>query len=80
MPIAFADGIAPGEWTKTPSQQSAFLILTAGKRYYLEVGRTCGTNQDHLAVAWQPPGGQREVISGEFLSPFKLVNQKGKKP
>jgi len=32
------------------------------------------TDGDHCSVAWQPPGGQREVIPGEFLSPF---NTKG---
>ena len=45
--------------------------ISAGKRYYVEVLRHCGTGPDHLAVAWQPPSGRIEVISGEFLSPLK---------
>jgi hypothetical protein len=73
IPIAYAEVTSIGEWTRTksPIQQSTPLTLTAGKRYYIEVQRYCGAGPDHLAAAWQPPGGQREIISGEFLSPFK---------
>ena len=71
MPIAWAEETDSGEWTKSPSQRSVPLTLTAGKRYYIEVLRHCGTGPDHLAVAWQPPGGRIEVIPGEFLSPLK---------
>jgi hypothetical protein len=74
--IGFSEGTAPGKWATT-SQQS--LTLVAGKRYYIEVVRRTGTGPNHLAVAWQPPGGQLEVISGEFLSPFKPM-PKEKKP
>jgi len=78
VPIAWANGTVPDEWTKSLSQQSPSLTLTAGKQYYLDVLRKSGTGPDHLAVAWQPPGGQREVIPGKFLSPFK-VQSKGEK-
>lgn len=74
--IAYSEGTAPGKWATTSHQS---LTLVAGKRYYIEVMRRTGTGPNHLAVAWQPPGGQLEVISGEFLSPFKPM-PKEKKP
>ncbi len=45
--------------------------LTAGRRYYVEVITTAPAGEAHLSVAWQPPGGPRETIRGEFLSPFQ---------
>jgi hypothetical protein len=69
--IAFADHVALHDWNKSPSQQSAAIHLAAGKIYYIEVLRKCGVGEDHLAVAWEPPGGAREIIPGKYLAPFK---------
>jgi len=68
--IAFANVTAPHEWSKDRAQQSAAINLVAGRKYYLEALQKQGKRDDHLAVAWQGPGRQREVIPGEFLSPF----------
>ncbi|HMN28023.1 MAG TPA: PA14 domain-containing protein, partial [Caldilineaceae bacterium] len=58
------------QWEKHPSQASGGVVLTAGKKYYLEVLHKDADQKDNLAVAWQPPGGEREVIDGKYLSPF----------
>ena len=57
------------DWDRDVTQRSSPLTLVAGRRYYIEVMRKTGGGLDHLAVAWQPPGGEREIIRGEFLSP-----------
>ena len=49
----------PGEWDKHRTQQSKPITLIAGKRYYLEVLFKTGEGPDHLAVAWQVPGGSK---------------------
>jgi hypothetical protein len=70
--MAHSEGAASRDWQSDPAQQTAAVPLTAGRRYYFEVLHKAGVGDDHLAVAWQPPGGRREVIPGEYLSPFKL--------
>ena len=57
------------EWDKHPSQVSAAINLNGGQRYYIEVRHKQADQKDTLAVAWQPPGGERQVIEGEFLAP-----------
>ena len=64
------DWTDPREWTKYPEQQSSSITLKAGRRYYIEALMKEGAGGDNLAVAWQPPGGTREVIPGRYLSPF----------
>jgi hypothetical protein len=65
---------APGdtrvkEWGKFSEQTSKPVALAAGRRYYIEaVHKEGGGGNDHVAVAWQPPGGAREVIPGKYLS------------
>ena len=56
------------EWDKAPEQASALIALEAGQRYYIEVRHKQADQKDNVAVAWQPPGGERAVIGGEFLS------------
>src|SRR5439155_2910385 len=51
--------------------QSPKIPMVAGRCYFFQVLQKTVSGSSHLAVAWQPPDGQREVISGEFLSPFK---------
>jgi len=68
--IGNADGCAPREWTRLRKQQSSAITLVAGRKYYIEALHKQGKKEDHLAVAWQGQGRAREVIAGEFLSPF----------
>jgi hypothetical protein len=44
----------------------------AGRYYYIEVIHKAGKGSDHLSVSWKRPDGRIEIISGEYLSPFKL--------
>ena len=77
---AYADGTEAHEWTKQRNQQSSTVTLFAGRKYYLEVLHKVGQHEDHLAVAWQGPGREREVIPGEFLSPAEAKHQRERKP
>ena len=62
------------EWDKYSSQQSASINLSAGSVYFIEAIMREGHGGDNLAVAWQPPGGSREVIPGSYLSPYTPGN------
>ena len=65
------DGWTPARNFESESgQQSRSIRLESGKRYYIELILNAGTGENHFSVAWQPPGGQREIINGQFLSPF----------
>jgi hypothetical protein len=57
------------QWDRHPSQQSEVIRLQAGQRYYIEVLHKQGDQKDNLSVAWQIPGSDRQVISGQYLSP-----------
>lgn len=63
--------IAHWEGPKSNTRKSAPLPLKAGFKYYLEVLQKAGNADSHLAVEWQGPGRGREVIPGEFVSPWK---------
>ena len=58
----------PRDWTFLPSQQSAPILLHAGGRYYIEALHKQGGAGVYLGVAWQIPGGEREIIPGRVLS------------
>ncbi len=59
------------QWDKYPSdQQSSPIYLTAGQKYYIEVLYKEGLGSDNLAVAWQGPGINQQVIYGTYLSPW----------
>lgn len=60
----------PHEWDKEPTQESTLITLQAGTHYYIEALHKEDSGGDHLAVAWQMPGGTREVITGSYLSPY----------
>jgi hypothetical protein len=48
--------------------------------YYIEaVQNDCYKGEHHLAVAWQGPDREREVIPGEFLSPFETKTKEKKR-
>lgn len=53
-----------------PAQASGFIMLEAGKRYYIEAIHKEGDQKDNLSVAWQIPGQERAVIAGQYLAPF----------
>lgn len=61
----------PRQWDKYPSdQQSSPIYLTAGQKYYIEVLYKENFGSDNLAVAWEGPDIDRQVISGIYLSPW----------
>jgi hypothetical protein len=64
--------IAHAEGPNGPTGKSTPLGLKAGRKYYIEVLQKTGKGSRHLAVSWEGPGRNRETISGEFLSPWKL--------
>lgn len=60
------------QWTKYGSQQSAPILLQAGRAYYIEATQVEGGGADHLSVGWKPPGGTTTaVIPQGVLAPFK---------
>ncbi|MGA2862971.1 MAG: lamin tail domain-containing protein [Verrucomicrobiota bacterium] len=60
-PVAWVNGSTnPEEWTRETNQQSAPMLLQAGRRYYLEALMQQGTGNDNLAVRWQLPNGTNE--------------------
>jgi hypothetical protein len=59
------------DWTRLPTSKSAPVMLTAGKRYYIEALHKEGGGDDHLSVGWTLPDGTDErPIPGSRLSPF----------
>ena len=81
QPVAWVSTFtAPRQWNKETSQQSAPILLQAGRRYYLEALMQQGTGNDNLAVRWQLPNGTNEepiaAVSpaGTRLLPFTGVD------
>ncbi|MBC7919961.1 MAG: hypothetical protein H7Z75_02630, partial [Ferruginibacter sp.] len=74
--IAYVDNgwATPREWDKYASQQSAFIELVAGRRYYVEVLHKDSLGGDNLAVGWRTPSmainAAPAVVPGAVLSPF----------
>jgi len=67
-PVARVSGYtAPHAWDAKPEQKSKPLTLEAGRRYYLEALVKEGGGNDHLSVAWQGPGIERQIIPGSCL-------------
>jgi hypothetical protein len=63
-------GVPLDQWDKYPWQKSALTYLESRRKYYVEVlHKADDQGGDHCSVAWQPPGWNRSVISGVFLSP-----------
>jgi hypothetical protein len=72
--IATAADLLPRPWWDVSNQQPKFRMprspkirLVAGRRYFIEAVEKSATN----SRAWKIPGAEREIIPGEFLSPFK---------
>jgi len=60
------------EWNKEATQMSQVRTLVAGQRYYIEALMNDGTSGDSLAVAWQGPGIDLDVIGGDYVGPTSL--------
>jgi hypothetical protein len=59
------------DWNRWPSCKSAPILLTAGKRYYVEALHKEGNGTDHCSVGWTLPDGTEErPIPGKRLSPW----------
>ena len=59
------------EWNRSAEQKSQGVFLKAGNRYYIEARQREWRGHDHLTVAWQGPGFERQVIGGDYLSPWR---------
>lgn len=57
----------PNEWDAFAEQRSVPLPLVAGRRYYIEALHKEGAYGDHLSVAWDGPGFDRQVIQNPYL-------------
>ena len=57
------------QWDKYPEQQSVPIRLNAGERYYVEVLHKEAGQKDNVAVAWEGPGLERQVIAERYLAP-----------
>ena len=69
--IAYVNGgTGSREWTKFPSQKSKPITLQADCKYYVEAIMKERGNRDNIAVAWEPPHGILEVISGQHVDPY----------
>lgn len=72
---AAASASGPEEWDRrsvsgfVASQQTSPVPMSAGKAYYLEAVQKTAHGPSHVAVAWQRPGGRRELLRGEYVSP-----------
>jgi concanavalin A-like lectin/glucanase superfamily protein/PA14 domain-containing protein/peptidase C25-like protein/BACON domain-containing protein len=56
------------QWDKYSQQQSNPVALVAGGVYYIQALQKESSGGDNLAVAWQGPGIDRQVIDGAYLS------------
>ncbi|MEM7128868.1 MAG: Ig-like domain-containing protein [Chloroflexota bacterium] len=57
-------------WGDFSEQGSAPIELAAGQEYYIEALMKEGGGADHLAVAWQGPTIDQQLITGEYLRPY----------
>ena len=70
--IAYSPGwTQPGQWTKFSEQQSDYVYLAAGQRYYIEARHKQDGGGVHLGVRWQLPDGTiEEPLAGARLRPY----------
>jgi PA14 domain len=69
--IASVPGWAPAlQWDTYPAQKSASVQLVAGQKYFIEALHKDSLGGDHVSIAWQIPGGSREVIPASALESF----------
>lgn len=55
------------QWDRYSQQRSQTINLKAGETYYVEVLHVDRGGPDHVSVAWQGPGFERQVISSNNL-------------
>jgi alpha-glucosidase len=60
------------QWDKYPEQTSTAHWLEAGKKYLIMALQKEATDNDHLEVAWEYAGNSRQIIPGDYLSPYYL--------
>jgi ferric-dicitrate binding protein FerR (iron transport regulator) len=53
------------------TQKSASVPLLAGRRYFIQLVQKTGSGPNQFSVEWQSPGGEPQIIPGEFLSPYR---------
>ncbi len=58
------------QWDKYPAQKSGTHWLEAGKKYFIMALQKESSDNDHLEVAWEFAGNSREIIPGDYLSPY----------
>jgi alpha-glucosidase len=63
---------SPNEWEKYPEQHSGEILLGAGQKYFIMALQKEASDHDNLAVAWDFEGQSREIIAGDFLSPYNF--------
>ncbi|NRB76009.1 MAG: hypothetical protein HRU46_16740 [Verrucomicrobiales bacterium] len=61
----------PQQWDKFAEQKSGWFTLTEGAEYYFEVLHVEDQWTDHVTVGWQRPGGEIEIIEGQFLRSWR---------
>lgn len=70
------NGTSPGQWNLQSSQQSGWMVLSAGQPYYIEILHKAGTGtNDNWSVGWaQDPTGLSNtpagIVPGYLLSRF----------
>jgi hypothetical protein len=55
------------------SQAPPPIPMVAGRRYYIEAQAIIPKGAFHLAVAWKPPGGSPQLLTGEFMSAARPI-------
>jgi hypothetical protein len=68
------------EWTKEATQRSQPVKLEAGQRYYIEALQKEGGGGDNVAVAWQGPGFNMEVLGAGGVGPTPYLPQRAYSP
>ena len=64
----------PEEWDRETNQESDPITLLAGQVYYIEALMKEGAGGDNLAVAWQIPSGQQQIIPSPNLCSYGIDN------
>lgn len=67
-----ASAVSPEVWDAQPSQKSTPIPLLAGHRYFIEAIQKEAGSYDHVEIAWQAPGGSRELIPTSALESFTV--------
>ena len=69
---SFESWRSQSSWTAFPQQTSITITLQAGQKYYIEAHHVERTGGDALKVGWKGPGFSRQLIAGQYLSPYEL--------